>query len=211
MGVPGDIVSALLQGYGARRARLGVAAPGGCRGCLEPKTDAGYARQGGQPRASAQRGSHGPGTDLEPGRDQGQGCPLAKPGPARQQGAGLEPSERLGVPDGYKALVSTLRRYLLLAWLRCSPRSQQSESKPRKQIPHAGDSPCFPAPIRENSLPYPQYVWLALVSLLLLLTCLTGEAEVYAVPLRAGEARSHRSLSLSGQRQHCTGSTSSRD
>lgn len=87
MGVPGDIVSALLQGYEARRARLGVAALGGRGGCLAPKTAAGYARQGGQPGASAQRGAHRPGTDLEPGRDQGQGCPLAKPSPARQQSA----------------------------------------------------------------------------------------------------------------------------
>ncbi|EDL06782.1 mCG147194 [Mus musculus] len=100
MGVPGDIVSALLQGYGSRRARLGVAALGGRGRCLAPKTAAGYARHGGQPRASAQRGAHSPGTDLEPGRDQGQGCPLGKPGPARQQGAGPELSERLGVPDG---------------------------------------------------------------------------------------------------------------
>lgn len=138
MGVPGDIVSALFQGYGAKRARLGVAAPGGCRGCLEPKTDAGYARQGGQPRASAQRGSHGPGTDLEPGRDQGQGCPLAKPGPARQQGAGLEPSERLGVPDGYKALVSTpcptLPAPLLVAMLTPQPAKRKQAQK--------ADPPC---------------------------------------------------------------------
>lgn len=49
MGVPGDIVSALLQGYEARRARLGVAALGGRGGCLAPKIAAGYARQGGQP------------------------------------------------------------------------------------------------------------------------------------------------------------------
>lgn len=52
MRVPGDIVSALLQGHGARWAGLGVAALGGRGGCLAPEGAEGHAWQGGQPRAS---------------------------------------------------------------------------------------------------------------------------------------------------------------
>uniref|UniRef100_A0A8C8UC80 Uncharacterized protein n=1 Tax=Peromyscus maniculatus bairdii TaxID=230844 RepID=A0A8C8UC80_PERMB len=98
MRVPGDIVSTLLQGHWARRTRLGVAALGKNGGCLAPEGAAGHAWQGGQPRASNQRGAHGPGADLELGRDQGQGCPLAKPGPARRQSAG--PESGLGEAGG---------------------------------------------------------------------------------------------------------------
>lgn len=124
MGVPGDIVSALLQGYGARRAGLGVTTLGERGGCLEPKGAAGYTREEGQPRASAQRGAHGPGTDLEPGRDQGQGCPLAKPGPARQHGAGPEPRQSSWRAWGAQgaSLRPSSEATCLVAVLQASPR-----------------------------------------------------------------------------------------
>ena len=57
MRVPGNIVTALLQGHRARRAGLGVAASGGCRGRPARDGAAGSAPQGRQPCARAQRGA----------------------------------------------------------------------------------------------------------------------------------------------------------
>lgn len=74
MRVPGDIVPALLQGHGARRAGLGVAASGARAGRPAPGGAAGLAVQENRPRACAQRGAHGPCADLAPGRRQGQGA-----------------------------------------------------------------------------------------------------------------------------------------
>lgn len=65
MRVPGDIVSALLQGHGARRAGFGVTGSGGCGECPVLEGATGPARQESQPRARAQRGAHGPGADLD--------------------------------------------------------------------------------------------------------------------------------------------------
>uniref|UniRef100_A0A3Q2KRV0 Uncharacterized protein n=1 Tax=Equus caballus TaxID=9796 RepID=A0A3Q2KRV0_HORSE len=73
MRVPGDIVSALLQGHRARWAGLGVAASGGRGGRPARDGAAGQARPQNQPRARAQRSAHGPGSDLAPGGNQGQG------------------------------------------------------------------------------------------------------------------------------------------
>uniref|UniRef100_A0A8D2ET97 Uncharacterized protein n=1 Tax=Theropithecus gelada TaxID=9565 RepID=A0A8D2ET97_THEGE len=73
MRVPGDIVSALLQGHRARRAGLGVAALGGRGGCPAREGAAGPARPGSQPRACPQRGAHGPCADLAREIKQGQG------------------------------------------------------------------------------------------------------------------------------------------
>lgn len=82
MWVPGDIVSALLQGHRARRAGLGMAPPGGRGGCRAREGAAGPAGQGSQPRACAQRGAHVPCADLTPGRDQGQGHLLTSGDPS---------------------------------------------------------------------------------------------------------------------------------
>ena len=60
MRVPGDIVSSLLQGHRAHRAGLGVAASGRCGGRPTRDGAAGPAGQDSQPRAGAQRGTHGP-------------------------------------------------------------------------------------------------------------------------------------------------------
>uniref|UniRef100_A0A8C3YE90 Uncharacterized protein n=1 Tax=Catagonus wagneri TaxID=51154 RepID=A0A8C3YE90_9CETA len=64
MRIPGDIVSALLQGHGTGQAGLGVAASGGRGGCPAPDGAAGLAGRESQPRASAQRRTHSPCADL---------------------------------------------------------------------------------------------------------------------------------------------------
>lgn len=157
MRVPGDIVSTLLQGHWARRTRLGVAALGKNGGCLAPEGAAGHAWQGGQPRASNQRGAHGPGADLELGRDQGQGCPLAKPGPARRQSAG--PESGLGEAGGSRwvqdaSLGPSSEATCSALGCRCSkPHPAPSKAKASSE----SRSPCvwmtaraIPAPILEN-------------------------------------------------------------
>lgn len=141
MRVPGDIVSALLQGHGARWAGLGVAALGGRGGCLAPEGAAGHAWQGGQPRPSDQRGAHGPGADLEPGRDQGQGVPFSQARfctPAERGGLSQILMERQGAPEGFKGPASAPPPRPpasgSVAMLQASPGTQQSESKLRRQI-----------------------------------------------------------------------------
>lgn len=94
MRVPGNIVTALLQGHRARRAGLGVAASGGCRGRPARDGAAGPAPQGRQPCARAQRGAHGPCADLAPGRNQGQGRLTANHEPRAPQGTESEPRLR---------------------------------------------------------------------------------------------------------------------
>ena len=94
MRVPGNIVTALLQGHRARRAGLGVAGSGGCRGRPARDGAAGPAPQGRQPCARAQRGAHGPCADLAPGRNQGQGRLTANHEPRAPQGTESEPRLR---------------------------------------------------------------------------------------------------------------------
>uniref|UniRef100_A0A8D1HAQ9 Uncharacterized protein n=1 Tax=Sus scrofa TaxID=9823 RepID=A0A8D1HAQ9_PIG len=74
MRIPGDIVSALLQGHRTRQARLGVAASGGRGGCPAPDGAAGLARQESHPRAAAQRRTHGPCADLPRGETKVRGA-----------------------------------------------------------------------------------------------------------------------------------------
>lgn len=178
MRVPGDIVSSLLQGHGARRAWLGVAALGRNERCLAPEGAAGHAWQGGQPRPSDQRGAHGLRADLEPGRDQGQGCPLAKPGPARQQSVGPESGhvflERLGAPDGFKAPASappprpTAPGSVSMLRATASP-GKAKRKQAQKADPVRMTARAIPAPTQENrrlhsqGSPHSQSLWLALV------------------------------------------------
>uniref|UniRef100_A0A8C4M024 Uncharacterized protein n=1 Tax=Equus asinus asinus TaxID=83772 RepID=A0A8C4M024_EQUAS len=98
MRVPGDIVSALLQGHRARWAGLGVAALGGRGGRPARDGAAGQARPQNQPRARAQRSAHGPGSDLAPGGNQGQGRLPAGQAPRAPQDAEPEPGT-LELPD----------------------------------------------------------------------------------------------------------------
>lgn len=95
MWVPGDIVSTLLQGHGASRAGFGVAASGGRGGFPAWDAAAGLAPQERQPRATAQRGAHGPCADLAPGRNQGQGRLTANQEPRAPQGTESESGTRL--------------------------------------------------------------------------------------------------------------------
>uniref|UniRef100_A0A8D2DNZ5 Uncharacterized protein n=1 Tax=Sciurus vulgaris TaxID=55149 RepID=A0A8D2DNZ5_SCIVU len=100
MRVPGDIVSALLQGHRARRAGFGVAASGGCGKCPAREGAEGPAGQESQPRAGAQRGAHCPCADLAPGRDQGQGCFLASQFPHVSRATGLSRARSSGSMKG---------------------------------------------------------------------------------------------------------------
>uniref|UniRef100_A0A4X1U542 Uncharacterized protein n=1 Tax=Sus scrofa TaxID=9823 RepID=A0A4X1U542_PIG len=85
MRIPGDIVSALLQGHRTWQARLGVAVSGGRGGCPAPDGAAGLARQESHPRAAAQRRTHGPCADLPRGETKVRGA--ARPaGPTRVEG-----------------------------------------------------------------------------------------------------------------------------
>lgn len=74
MRIPGDIVSALLQGHRTRQARLGVAVSGGRGGCPAPDGAAGLAGQESHPRAAAQRRTHGPCADLPRGETKVRGA-----------------------------------------------------------------------------------------------------------------------------------------
>uniref|UniRef100_A0A8D0SUP7 Uncharacterized protein n=1 Tax=Sus scrofa TaxID=9823 RepID=A0A8D0SUP7_PIG len=96
MRIPGDIVSALLQGHRTRQARLGVAVSGGRGGCPAPDGAAGLAGQESHPRAAAQRRTHGPCADLPRGETKVRGAARPAGTYARRRAPSLSQGERSG-------------------------------------------------------------------------------------------------------------------
>lgn len=194
--VPGDIVSSLLQGHRAPRARLGVAASGCCRERPARGGAAGPAAQERQPRAGAQRGAHAPCADLVPGRNQGQRRLPA--GQALRVPQGAEPEwrhvlgARAGVPKGLVGghLSGALR-------LRCAGLARRPAERKPAQDADAGDSRATPARtpgqrrLRGQDAPRPHARSLACLGPVLAEpTCAAPGGDVFAAPLRGrrGEA-----------------------